>query len=346
MAKSNKCQSCGGFLVYSPTDKALKCQSCGATRQIDVSDKIKQHDYETTKNMYDNSWVKDKRNVKCQNCGANILVDSFSLLDKCTYCGGTTLVDVENIKTIKPDAVLPFSLDLKQAREHFKNGLRGKLFVPSVLKKKLPSLKITPRYINSYVFNAELTATYSGQLEYEEEKVDSKGNSYTRTYTRYVSGVMPHKVIDCVIESSNNLSQTQLVKIMPYDLSKLKEFSGEFLFGASAEYSDKSLEVANREMESIAKNDITHKIVRKHGADGVHYLNMNLSYTSKKYCYCLLPTYMFDYDFKNKHYNTLMNGTTGKLGGGVPRSAGKIFWFVLAILFVILGIGLLICSLI
>lgn len=342
MAKSNKCQNCGGFLIYSPQDSALKCQNCGALKQINVSDKIKQHDYESTKTMYDNSWAKDKRQVKCQNCGANILIDSFSLLDKCTYCGGTTLVDVENAPSIKPDAVLPFAIDRKQAKEHFKNGLKGKMFIPSVLKKKLPNLKITPRYINSYVFNAELVATYSGRLTYTETETDKDGHIHTHTYTKFVSGVMPHKVVDCVIESSTNLSQTELLKIMPYDLSKLKSYSGDFLFGSSAEYSDKPLETAYREMESMATNAIKNNIVRKHHADGVDFLNMEFEYLSKKYCYCLLPTYIFDYDYKNKHYKTLMNGTTGKLGGGVPRSGTKVLWFVLAWVLGILGIGLLI----
>ncbi len=339
MAKSNKCQNCGGFLTYSPTDNALKCLSCGAVRQVETSDHIKQHDYETTKTQYDNSWVKDKRQVKCQNCGANILIDSFSLLDKCTYCGGSTLVDIDEIKSIKPDGVLPFSIDQKQAKEFFASGLKGKMFIPSVLKKRLPKMTVTSRYVNSYIFNAELTATYSGRLEYTEKEYDKDGRAHTRTYTKSVSGVIPHKVIDYVIESSSNLSQAELLKIMPYDLSKLKAYSGEFLYGSSAEYSDKSLEVANREMESIITNDVTHKIVSKHHADGVDFLNISCAYSYKKYCYCLLPIYMFDYDYKNKHYKTLMNGTTGKLGGGVPRSAGKIAWLILAIS---LGIGLLI----
>lgn len=342
MLKSNKCPTCAGYFVYSPKDNALKCQNCGATKPVDCSDKIEQHDYETNKTKYDDSWTKDARTVKCQNCGANIIIDRFSLLDKCSYCGSTTLVDVHNTKSIKPDAVLPFSIDTEQAKEFFKEGLKGKMFIPSVLKKQLPKINITPRYVNAYVFNGELVATYNGRLEYSETETDHDGKTHTRTYTRFVSGDMPHKIVDFVIESSSNLSQSELNKIMPYDLSNLKSYSGEFLYGTSAEYSNKSLEDANRELQGYVERDIKRKIVRKHHADRVVSMDIVYNYSYKNYCYCLLPTYIFNYEYKDKHYSTLMNGTTGKLGGGVPRSAAKITTLVLSILFAILGIGLII----
>lgn len=342
MPRSNKCPNCAGFFAYSPKDKALKCKSCGAILDINASNVIKQHDYETTKTLYDNSWVKDKRQMRCKSCGANVLVDNFSLVDKCSYCGSSMLIDVEGVAVIKPDAVLPFAIDEQQAREFFKTGLKGKMFVPNVLKKHLPETAVTPRYVNAYVFNAKLDVVYSGRLKYRETETDSDGHTTTHTYTRYVSGTIEHSVIDEVIESSSNLSQTELLAISPFDLSQLKAYNGDYLFGSSAEYSDKSLEDANRELEQIVKNNVTQRIVRRHHADGVEHLDLSLNYKNKKYCYCLLPTYVFDYEFNGKHYHTLMNGINGKLGGGVPRSAKKITSFVLAILAVILGIGLLI----
>lgn len=342
MLKSNKCPTCAGYFVFSPKDNALKCQSCGAIRQVNCSDKINQHDYESNKGEYITDWTKDAKTVKCQNCGANIIVNRFSLVDKCSYCGGATLVDVENTNSIKPDAVLPFSIDVDQARTFFREGLKGKMFVPNVLKKQLPQLNIVSRYINAYVFNAELVATYNGRLEYSETETDKDGYTHTYTYTRLVSGTMPHKIVDFAIESSSNLSQGELNKIMPYNLANLKSYSGEFLYGSSAEYSNKSLEDANRELENYVRQDVEHKIVRKHSADRVVSMNLVYNYSYKNYCYCLLPTYIFNYDYKKKHYSTIMNGTTGKLGGGVPRSGVKITSFVLAILFTILGIGLLI----
>lgn len=341
MLKNNKCPNCAGYFVYSPKDNALKCQSCGSTKPVDCTDDISQHDYESTKLQYNNDWTKDAKTIKCQNCGANIVISRFSMIDKCSYCGNSALVDVNNINSIKPDAVLPFSIDVEQAKTFFKEGLKGKMFIPNVLKRETPKLNITPRYVNAYVFNASLIAKYSATLVFEETEYDSKGNRHTSSYTKHVAGEMPHKVVDYVVESNSNLSQSELEKIMPYNLSNLKSYSGEFLFGATAEYSNKSLIDANRELEDELHEDIRRSIIHKYHADGANNVSIELNYISKKYCYCLLPTYSFDYDFNKKHYSTIMNGTTGKLGGGVPRSGAKITLFVLAILFSILGIGLL-----
>lgn len=341
MLKSNKCPNCAGFYEFSPKDGMLKCTNCGATSPIDCSDTIPQHDYESTKTNYNDDWTKDAKHLKCQNCGANVLINRYSLLDKCSYCGSAMLVDIKQEKTIQPDAVLPFTIDTNQAKTFFQEGLKGKMFVPNILKKQTPKVNFTPRYVNAYVFNGSLVAKYSGRLEYSETTTDRDGHTHTTTYTKNVSGEIPHRIVDLVIESSTNLSQRELNKILPYDLSKLKTYSGEFLFGSSAEYSNKSLEDANRELTAIVKTDLTNRIVHKHHADRARELSLDLNYSTKNYCYCLLPTYILDYEYKKKHYTTLMNGTTGKLGGGIPKSTLKITLFALAIVLGILGIGLL-----
>ena len=57
--------------------------------------------------------------------------------------------------------------------------------------------------------------------------------------------------------------------------------------------------------------------------------------------YCLLPNYVLNYDYKNKHYVNLMNGQTGKLSGSVPRSGVKIAMFVLFMILLVGGLGIL-----
>ena len=44
------------------------------------------------------------------------------------------------------------------------------------------------------------------------------------------------------------------------------------------------------------------------------------------------------YKYKEKTYNTLMNGQTGKVGGNVPRSKIKITLFVLMLILIFGGI--------
>ena len=66
--------------------------------------------------------------------------------------------------------------------------------------------------------------------------------------------------------------------------------------------------------------------------------DQNVKFSDEKYSYYIVPTYSVKYKYKGKSYLTYMNGQTGKVGGGLPRSAVKITFFVLFILLVVVGI--------
>jgi len=65
---------------------------------------------------------------------------------------------------------------------------------------------------------------------------------------------------------------------------------------------------------------------------------MHTEQRNVKFAHYLLPVYKCDYKYKNKNYTTLMNGQTGKVGGGYPKSGVKITFFVLMIIAIIGGI--------
>lgn len=334
MLRSNKCPGCAGNFEFSPEDQALKCSSCGSVKKIDATDNIAVHNYNENNVKFDNSWAKEAKHVRCSSCGANVLIDKYSLINKCAYCGSMTLVDVKSKAGVQPDAILPFQFGKEKAKEYFQKHIKNFWFVPKILKKQLPSLDIASRYVSTYIFNGKITAHYSGVLEYSETERDRDGSTSTHTYTKKVSGTMDHDIVDYVLESSTNLYQKELEEIMPFDLTKLKSYSNEFLLGSSAEYSDKSLEKANTELELEVKEDLKRRIKSKYLADRVISLDLTLNYKEKKYTYSLLPTYIFNYDYKKKHYKTLMNGQTGKLGKNVPKSTFKITLLVLSIVLI------------
>lgn len=55
----------------------------------------------------------------------------------------------------------------------------------------------------------------------------------------------------------------------------------------------------------------------------------------------LLPVYISTYKFKGKRYNFFVNGESGELSGNRPYSFWKIFFTVLAVLVVVIGIIML-----
>lgn len=335
--ENNKCSACGGFCEYSPKDKALKCKKCGKLSKIKTDSEINSHEFDNLKTKE----IKDAelKNVRCSNCGANIYVDKYSIISKCSYCGSTSLSVSENKAGIEPDAVLPFQFDVEKSKEYFQKNIKEKWFVPNILKKQTPDLHVTPRYVSTYLFVGDLVAHYDGVLEFTDEEKKADGEVETVVTTKHVNGDMSHD-FNYVIEASRNLSQWELEKIMPYDMAQLQPYSVDYLYGHSAEYSDKTVNEANIELERILKSDIEDRIKNKYYADRVKWMNISFDYQKRNVQYCLLPAYMFNYDYKKKNYKTLMNGQSGKLGGGVPRSGIKISLFVLMLLGLV-GFGIL-----
>ena len=72
--------------------------------------------------------------------------------------------------------------------------------------------------------------------------------------------------------------------------------------------------------------------------DEVRDLNILTKYSKQTYKHILLPVWNATYRYKNKTYRYMVNGETGHVIGYVPRSAWKITFFTLFMLFCLLAI--------
>jgi len=156
-----------------------------------------------------------------------------------------------------------------------------------------------------------------------------------------VSGAYTNNFRDVLIESSPHLNEINFAKIKPYSNTNQMEYNSSFLAGYSADYYDKNMYDCYATAKLVMSASIRSGILLKYQYDTVDYLNIKTQYSLPKYKYILLPVYFFVFNYKNKLYTIHMNGETGKLGGGVPRSAIKITLFVLFIILGILGLLLL-----
>lgn len=334
---NNKCKSCGGIYEYSPQHNALKCIKCGGIKEIVSSTEIKYHNCIDSK-QFDNSWAKDVRHLKCNNCGAEVVLNHLEILSKCSYCGNSSLINVEEIAQVVPDSVIPFKFDKTDALQYFKQGLKKKRFIPNCLKKDLPDINISSSYIGTYIFNGESNIKYDGVLEYYADDKDMKGNTRRVIKTKRVDGKINLNFNDRLYECSSNLTQFDYNYILPYNLKERIPYNVDYLLGYSAEYSDISVGSTEKILEKDLRSEAERSIVKKHHCDRVKTLNLNFEYTKKEYSYCLVPTYIFNYNYKNKTYKTVMNGQTGKLGYDVPRSGVKITAFIMFIILIVCGI--------
>lgn len=335
-----KCSNCGGNVLFSPETQSLRCPNCQSVYEIEAQKCCPKHDFEN-KAVGKKGWQEENKVAKCQNCGANVVLNKLEFATNCPYCSSSLIVDSSQIPGEKPDAIIPFQFGKAEAAKKFAQGVKKKLFIPNKLKKQIPESEIQGIYIPTFLFDADSKSEYNGML-YEEETTKVNDRYVTTTNSFFISGdnQMAHKNI--TIEASAHINQHQLDSIKPFDYSEFCEFDEDFLRGYFVEMNDTNVEDCHSTAREVMKEAIKRDILSRYSYDGVTYLNVSTDFSNEKYSYGILPTYRFNYSYKNKNYTTFMNGQTGQVGGGVPRSGVKITFFVLAIILLILGIFVLV----
>lgn len=335
-----KCKSCGGNLVFSPQTQNLRCPHCLGTQQINSQLCCPKHEI-GEQSQRQSSWEEMNKVVLCKNCGASVVFNKLESATKCPYCASALVVEAQTQPGLTPDAIIPFQFDKVEAAKRFVEGVKKKAFLPNKFKKQLPESEIQGIYIPTFLFDAESKSRFSGVLS--EDRVVVRGQErevVTRTFPISGNIDMQHKNV--TIEASAQIDQNQLDALKPFDYSQFHEFDEAYLLGYCVENNDVDVESCKNDAREIMRDAIRSSILSKYHYDRVQQLNVSTDFFDEQFSYGVLPTYRFNYKYKNKDYTTFMNGQTGKIGGGAPKSGAKITFFVLSILLLIFGIFLLI----
>lgn len=336
----HKCPSCGAFMVFSPKHKKLHCDYCHSTIEI-VADKSREIVYKDTvfTDFKENVWNDEVVSYRCNSCGAVCVMDKYVVADKCPFCSVTNIAQIDNLPTIKPNAVIPFNITEECAKNYFLKWLKGKLFAPNRLKKTLKVDRLKGLYIPCWTYDLITNASYSGVL-YKRvvKRVGSGKNARTvvKTINIPVSGKLSKNYDDIIIEASHQLTPKDIKKIGGYRTNDSREYKNQYLAGFSAERNDISVVDGLGEAKKIVYKDYEKSIISRHGADGIRTLNINIDYKHITYKYVMLPLWMSSYKYNEKQYRYIVNGESGKVYGNIPISPIKATFAAL------LGIGALI----
>lgn len=331
-----KCTNCGSKLVFSPSDKGLKCLSCASVFPIKYEYKFSKKPFSQNIEPKVDTLAGSLKSIKCKNCGANIMLNKQQLQAKCPYCGSTTLTETKNGKLMYIDSLIPFVISKKEAISKFKAALLKKFYANKKVFKKLKEEDVIGVYINAFVFDLDVAASYAGVLSYDYEYKDKDGNSKTVTKYKDVSGVHNKRISNLTIESDSYLTQGEMMQILPFDYGSAVTFEDDFLHGYVMEYKDRLFNDCFNNAEEIVKKIITREILHAYHCDDVVSLTISPSYPKKEYNYCLLPVYFFNSTYKNKHYRVLLNGQTGKFGK-FPKDGLRIFLTILFASIIVVG---------
>lgn len=344
----NQCSSCGGNTVYDPASKGMKCPFCGTEEEIEASlDNAIEHDYLSALDHADHVWNEEKRVFKCDNCGAETVLDKNKVADFCSFCGSSHISVTEHDAGIKPALVLPFQIAKEEAIDKFKKWILKRHFAPNRLKKEYELEKLSGAYIPYWTFDSDTRSVYTVKIGtyyyvtetrtvYKDGKPVQVTERVRKIRWRTQNGRYHKFHDDVLVKASRNVASGLIDQVEPFHLKELTDYKTEYLSGFLAERYSIPLKEGWSEARSIIDSRIRSGILRREIGDEVRIVRVNTEYNDITFKHILLPLWISSFTFNNKVYRFLVNGQTGKVSGKAPIS----FWKVAFVtLLTILAVG-------
>ncbi len=323
-----KCPNCGGVMDFDPATGGLLCPYCGHVQQIEQETEVAQTaeelDFDTAEQTGNCDWGAEKKTVTCKSCGAVSIYDELVISNECPYCGSNQVMEEQGANSLAPGGVCVFKVDAKNAGERFKSWIKGRLFCPSEAKKKARPEAFKGVYIPAWTFDADTVSRYRAEYGIRKTYRDSKGNTHTKTDWYSTSGTHREFINDHLVIATDRYDRTIFSAIQPFATEDNLAYKPEYVAGfVSERYTiglKDSWEKATADIRSHLSGSISSEIERDNRADDVRSLNFTTSYSGIKYKYLLLPVWISSFKYKDKVYNFMVNGQTGKVSGKTPVS--------------------------
>lgn len=348
------CPSCAARLDFDPNVKGLKCPYCGYAKNIERDDdaEILERDYleYLSREEGKGKAIPGRTSeVRCTGCGANVLLEDNIKTEKCPYCL-THLTNMPHAaeQMVPPEAVLPFALDLRGARNSFEKWLSNLWFAPNCLTKFSSLGQLTGVYVPFWTYDADTASSYTGQrgdnyIVYEtftERLPDGSTRTATRPVTRinwtWVRGQVRHFFDDVLICASTGIRKDLILAVNDWKLKKLEPFAPDFLSGFRTERYSVGLKDGFGLAKQAMEGEIIRLVRRDIGGDHQRIDDKKTRYSGITFKHILLPVWLAVYRYNGKTFQIVVNGRTGDVAGDRPYSVWKITGLVLGILFCIL----------
>ena len=332
-ASTYKCPSCGGYLAFDPESQKWKCPFCDSIFNeqavMGKEEPQKQQPTAGQQVMY-----------RCQNCGSEIMTDETTVATHCYYCHSPVVLEGKLTSDMRPDAVLPFTVDKEKAVETFMNWVKRKRFVPKAFFKEAQIEAMTGVYYPHFVTSCEVDASVEG--EGRNIRTSSTPNYIITTTDHYAvrrsASISFHSLLRPALTKTNRkLSDA----IHPYPLENEKPFSDAYLTGFVAERRDIDAESVRAGIEMEVEG-YAEPLLRDH----VNYDSKTLRSTARvknlHTRYVLLPTWVLTYpnkQNKDEPYYYAMNGCTGETCGKLPIDRKKLSLTALGVGAAVFAVG-------
>ncbi|MCA8934722.1 MAG: hypothetical protein KDB68_00830 [Planctomycetes bacterium] len=364
-ASTLPCAQCGADLAFNPGQAQLKCEYCGHTQVIEFSADaaVVEYDLNDAISRYLGQIPRmeqtGQRQVGCQDCGADIIVEAGSTTARCDYCGGKRIIEEEMPpEVLRPEALLPFTFDSGNAVERFRKWLAGegfwkrlwtRLVRPSALQQRSSVDDLHGIYVPFWTYDSNAHSNWTAQAGYyyyvTESYTDSEGKRQTRQVRKirwvWTSGSRRDHFDDWLVCASQQYYKGDLQKLMkkiePFPTKQMVPYDDKYLAGFRAEMYSIDLKAGWSYARDGMQSECKSRCASDVPGDTHRFLDVRTSFFGQSFKHVLLPVYVMGYRFQDKQYNVLINGSTGEVQGGAPLSWIKILILSLVLAAIIGG---------
>ena len=332
--KEYKCPNCGGAVKFDSATQNLKCPYCDAEFEIAVLEEYQKELAAPAEDRYgwaaeaagknwDENELDDFLQCACPSCGAEILGDKNTAAMVCPNCGNSQIVEKRLSGLLKPDYVIPFKLEKKDAVAALKNFYKGKRLLPESFRDENRINSIQGVYLPFWLFDAKA----QGYMRYKATRARSWSDSkydYTKTdfYSVIRNGSMAFEKIP--VDGSERMDDAYMDAIEPFDYSTLKDFQNAFLAGYLAEKydvdADSCRERAGKRIKATLETEFAKSVT---GYSSIVRESSSVNVDGGKVSYSLFPVWILNTKYGKEDYLFLMNGQSGRLVGRLPADKSK-----------------------
>ncbi len=337
---SYKCPNCGASIPYDASSGKLKCDHCSTEYDVDTLKDLMNEENVGEDNVTFSSKKSEKVRIdgkvaySCPACGGEVIGDENMSACVCPYCGNTIIDASQFDGILRPELIVPFSLDIEAAREKYSEYLKGKWALPNDFKINNVIDKLSGMYVPYWLFDANVSA----KARFRTSRVRTfRHGDYVTTETSYYLVYRDGKAtFDKVpVDGSSKLDDSLLDALEPFDYSKSVDFNSAYLSGFLADKYDEdeneTFNKANKRIKSSMFSMLSRSVI---GYNTVAFESGSVSYSNSYARYALLPVYIFSTTYHGKVYNFAMNGQSGKFAGDLPMDVKKVVLTILIVFIV------------
>ncbi|THD81608.1 primosomal protein N' (replication factor Y) - superfamily II helicase [Aliigemmobacter aestuarii] len=344
------CEQCGADLRFQPGASQLVCDHCGHVQAIPEAGRRQVEralgELDLARALKDDlppDAMEEVRSTTCPSCGAVVEFSGASHATECPFCATPVVVDTGTHRHIKPQALIPFALDEREARSAMTKWLGSLWFAPNgLLEYARKGRAMTGVYVPHWTFDADTATRYRGQrgdAYYESRTVTVTVNGKAERRTEQVrkirwtpvTGKVSRRFDDMVVMASTSVPARLGDGLTPWDLSALVPYSPDYLSGFHAEGYTVTLARGHAEarerMGRIIAGDIRNDI----GGDEQRIDGAETNWRDETFKHVLLPVWTAAYKYNGRSFRFLVNGQTGEVQGERPWSVWKILFAALVV---------------